>query len=143
MDGEVYRTPDRRSENPATHPEMAGRWGLGERDVVEFGDGDTPRGDDFAAPCKRVPALRARSLDPAMAQASRARRRSRRALCRRFRDGLSARVRRGGVSSRSRSATAAVRVGVAPRENAPDLLREVRPKLAACAWRGEAGDIRF
>src|SRR5487761_269309 len=70
MDGEVSPASNRGSTDPPPYSEMAeGRRTRGWR-VVRDGKGDSARFGDFAAACECIPALRFRSLGPALADAA-------------------------------------------------------------------------
>src|SRR6516165_10857639 len=80
---------------------------------------------DFAAACQYLPALYFRSLGESMAHEVCARRRDRRALCRRYPIGISTPSGSGPLSGAVPGAAAEVWVGTPSRQDAPDRVRTV------------------
>ena len=97
----------------------------------------------FAAPGQRVPALRLRSLGPAVAEDAGAGRRDRRALRRRHHRGVSAPGGGRAVPGRTARAVREVRPGAAPREDAVAGVRAVCRRAPTPRRQGEAGDVQL
>src|SRR5690348_12565688 len=107
------------------------------------GDGDAARGGDFTPAGEYLSALRLRPLGAGVAKETRARRRGRRALCRRY----SPRVPSPGgsrpLSGRTAGTVAEVWAGIASRQNAPDRVRAVCRAEPEKTRRRQARDVRL
>src|SRR5260370_562475 len=98
---------------------MAERRGDGGRHMVGNEDRYPARSGGFATACQHLPALCFRSLGESMAHEVGARRRDRRALCRRYPIGISTPSGRRPLSGAVSGATRKGRGGTPPRKNGP------------------------
>ena len=110
----VHRAQDRGQEDPAAHPEMADRGCFGGWGGEAWSGRYTAGGDDIAASCQHLPALRSRSVDRTVAEKARLRRYHRRAVCGRLHCWISEGSRREALPGGTPWATAGLLFGVAP-----------------------------
>ncbi len=130
MDAEVHRAHDCRSTHGAAPDEVVARRCPGERRGARSGGGSAARGWNQPLAVERLPALRARSVGPAVANAARARGSIHRALRRRRGAGLSVRT--------GRTRDVAVRFFFLARSNLGAPCPELRP--LASTWMRECFD---